>query len=389
MANKLEDLKFGVNKNGIQTFFNATKKIGGFNYRLIPRALKGFTRALVFKKSTLKIIELLVTHKCQLSCSWCSVINHERKHHMELTVEEIRQIAQRSKQIGNIAFNIYGGEPLIRKDLEDIIQAINPKDFIISMVSNGLLMTKDRLKSLHKAGCKHFAFSFESLDPTEENKLFGAPSHYEKVMEVIEWGKELDIEIGLLSLFEPGHIDRFEEVVKYALKRDILVGINELTYTSATAKSNSPLLSMEDNIYLRENILKKYPNVRTDWSLTYFLKPMCPAGKEKINIDPYGNVIPCLQIPIHFGNVREEDLSVIWRRMGRFSKFKNHYPGCLAADDKDYHENYVDPIIEMEVEPLFYRDHPTIQKELPTMDLEDEKYGCNVDGKSNCATCSS
>ena len=65
---------------------------------------------------------------------------------------------------------------------------------------------------------------------------------------------------------------------------------------------------------------------------------------EKIYITPYGDVLPCPFIHISFGNVKQENLKDIVRRM-RMNPYLEGYPKiCVAAEDREFHKNVLSKI---------------------------------------------
>ena len=99
------------------------------------------------------------------------------------------------------------------------------------------------------------------------------------------------------------------------------------------------------------------------WVFSYFLKSRCPAGKEKIGVTCYGDVIGCSYNPLCFGNIFEEPLQKVWERMGRFSQFAKDFEGCLSCEDSHYVDYYVRPVYDAAAYPVSFRDHPKINIE--------------------------
>ncbi len=107
-------------------------------------------------------------------------------------------------------------------------------------------------------------------------------------------------------------------------------------------------------------LLKKYPHLSVDWAFSYYLKPRCPSGKEKIAVTCHGDVLGCTLNHISFGNIKRESLKTIWRRAGRFSQFRKNSSRCLAAFDRIHIDNYLSPMTRFHGSPVFFADHPNI-----------------------------
>ena len=107
-------------------------------------------------------------------------------------------------------------------------------------------------------------------------------------------------------------------------------------------------------------LLEQYPHATVDWSCSYFLRPRCSAGKEKLAVTCYGSVLGCCLNHISFGNVKEEPLRRIWERAMKFSAFREAPDRCLAAFDEQYRNDFMAPIARMAQSPVPYKDHPAI-----------------------------
>ena len=110
-------------------------------------------------------------------------------------------------------------------------------------------------------------------------------------------------------------------------------------------------------------LLKEYPHLTVDWASSYFFRARCPAGKEKLAITCYGEVMGCSLNHISFGNVREEPLQAIWERAGRFSQFRKNSERCIAGFDRHHINNYLAPIADLDERPVHYTRHPNITEE--------------------------
>jgi hypothetical protein len=98
--------------------------------------------------------------------------------------------------------------------------------------------------------------------------------------------------------------------------------------------------------------------------MSYFCRQQCPAGKEKIGVTCHGDVIGCSINSIGFGNIKDEPLDMIWKRMGNFSQFAANSEVCLAAENQEYIAHYLSPLKEVTTYPLYYCSHPLISPAL-------------------------
>ncbi|MDP8298704.1 MAG: hypothetical protein P9L88_02200, partial [Candidatus Tantalella remota] len=72
---------------------------------------------------------------------------------------------------------------------------------------------------------------------------------------------------------------------------------------------------------------------------------------------------PCPLIQISFGNVRDENVKEIWKKMNDFKGFKDKdKPGCLAGENREFIEKYLVTLKEHKKLPVSIEDHPATKK---------------------------
>ncbi len=76
-----------------------------------------------------------------------------------MTVRRSAELTREAHELGLIHVNVTGGEPMVRKDIYDVVDAI-PKDVVISLVSNSTLLTKEKIDKLKKAGLSTIQLSY-------------------------------------------------------------------------------------------------------------------------------------------------------------------------------------------------------------------------------------
>ena len=109
-------------------------------------------------------LRITLTNRCNVNCLYC---HHDgmRSSKNEMTPDEIYRICKVAKEIGVRKIRLSGGEPLIRKDIAEIVSKIASLDFKdISMTSNGILLEK-YAKDLKEAGLDRVNVSLDTLNP--------------------------------------------------------------------------------------------------------------------------------------------------------------------------------------------------------------------------------
>jgi cyclic pyranopterin phosphate synthase len=116
-------------------------------------------------------LRISVTDKCNLRCFYCHKEGQFSNTGVEMTPEEIKEIALVFRELGVKKVKITGGEPLLRRDIVEII-SLMPSFEEISMTTNGILLEK-YAQELKESGLSRVNISLDTLSPETYRKLTG------------------------------------------------------------------------------------------------------------------------------------------------------------------------------------------------------------------------
>ncbi len=113
-------------------------------------------------------IDLALTYRCNNNCPHCYAGGPRQTK--ELTTEEWKKVIRKADdfEVPNVVFT--GGESLMRPDLDELVAYCQSRDIVTGLITNGRLLTKDRVASLKKAGLDYVQITIESPDPAIHNK---------------------------------------------------------------------------------------------------------------------------------------------------------------------------------------------------------------------------
>jgi len=121
-------------------------------------------------------IRVSVTKRCNFGCIYCHdeglgpVLRPRMPHEDEMTVDEIERLLRIAREFGIRSVKFTGGEPLVRLDMEDIIDRAVRQIPDVSLTTNGSMLAK-RAESLRSAGLKRVNVSIDSLDPASFQRI--------------------------------------------------------------------------------------------------------------------------------------------------------------------------------------------------------------------------
>lgn len=107
---------------------------------------------------------LIPIRRCNLSCRYC---NEYDDHSPPLPTSEIFRRVDRLAALGTGIITVSGGEPLLHPDLEAIIGHIRRRGAIATLITNGYLLTRDRIRALNRAGLDHLQISIDNVRPDD------------------------------------------------------------------------------------------------------------------------------------------------------------------------------------------------------------------------------
>jgi MoaA/NifB/PqqE/SkfB family radical SAM enzyme len=110
---------------------------------------------------------IIPMRRCNLSCTYCNEYDDVSK---PVPLDTMKQRIDHLHRLGTTIVTISGGEPLLHPELDDLIRYIRRQGIITGMITNGYLLTAERIKRLNKAGLDHMQISIDNVMPDEVSK---------------------------------------------------------------------------------------------------------------------------------------------------------------------------------------------------------------------------
>ena len=139
----------------------------------------------------LKDLRISVTDRCNFRCRYCMPRERFNDDHAFLpkraflSFEEIEKVVRSCMSLGLEKVRITGGEPLLRKNLPELIENLSKLNIDIALTTNASLLKKNA-KALHAAGLNRVTISLDALDPDLHKKMSDSNIPVESILEGIE-----------------------------------------------------------------------------------------------------------------------------------------------------------------------------------------------------------
>ena len=176
------------------------------------RAIQGTDERAAPRPYTL-IAEL--TYRCPLKCPYCSNPTDLAAHAQELSTHDWATIFAQAAELGAVQLHLTGGEPLARKDLEELARAARSAGLYTNLVTSGVPLARERLAALRDAGVDAVQVSMQDTDEASADRIAGYACAPHK-LEVMRWVKELGLPLTMNVVMHRANLDRVGELVALA-----------------------------------------------------------------------------------------------------------------------------------------------------------------------------
>jgi len=319
---------------------------------LIVRLIKTVIRSQVFKNPPLRYVDFAVDFDCNMKCKHCFATVLRNDNRRRMTPDDYSRVAEECVKLGTVNFSFQGGEPLLLKNLPDIITACKPEKNVISVTTNGTLLTYDNISKMKKIGVDIFT---NSSIPEEHDNFRGMKGAFDKTLQGMKIAikKGINITLGAVVTHQNLKSEGINGLIRMAKQYHIILNIILPVSAGRWLNNREVSLTSEDLKYIEELTLSS-PYIRTDFQANLG-KYGCGAGKEILYITPYGDVLVCPFIHISFGNIFEDPISVIRSRVLQNPYFSVYHQKCLASTDVEFIEKYLNKTLKADKLPLDYK----------------------------------
>ena len=130
------------------------------------RGVREVVRAMVSTEHPL-LAHIIPIRRCNLACEYCNEYDDFSK---PVPTESMFERVDKLGELGTSVITISGGEPLLHPELDEIIHRIRKNDIIAGLITNGYLLTAERIEKLNRAGLEWLQISIDNVTPDEVSK---------------------------------------------------------------------------------------------------------------------------------------------------------------------------------------------------------------------------
>lgn len=298
-------------------------------------------------------LALELTYRCPLKCSWCSnPLDFEDYTQRELTTDDWRRVMREARALGALQVGFTGGEPLQRRDLEELVAYAEQIGLYSNLITSGVGLSEERLLALKQAGLKQIQLSMQSTDAALTDELVGAKAHQVKLdaarrIKALGMPMVLNMPVGRQNI---GHVGA---MIAYAANLGAeYLELANLQYYNWALINRDELMPSLAALRAAEQVVQEWRARLGKQMAIYYVIPDYYEGRPKacmngwgaihLTIAPDGVAMPCQEsrsVPgLDFVSVRDRPLDWIWNESPLFRKYRglDWLPEpCRSCDERE------------------------------------------------------
>jgi pyrroloquinoline quinone biosynthesis protein E len=278
-----------------------------------------------------------LTHRCPLACAYCSNPLDLLRKSAELDTATWLRVFEEAAELGILQIHLSGGEPTARADLVELTAGAQRAGLYTNLITSGIGVGREKLERLAAAGLDHVQLSVQDVLPVEGDRLAGLAGAHARKHAFAHLVGELRLPLTINAVVHRANIDRVGELIAEAVTLGARrVEIAHAQYYGWALRNRGALMpSAAQILAARDTVAEARERLRGTLVIDYvapdhfgaYPKPcMNGWGRQSLNVNPEGRVLPCHAaetIPgLDFWNVGDRSLRDIWEDSPAFNAFR-------------------------------------------------------------------
>ncbi|NCF34832.1 MAG: radical SAM protein [Gammaproteobacteria bacterium] len=295
----------------------------------------------------LSLLAINLTRRCNLACAHCYLDAQTLRDgdDDEMETARVKALLDDVAALGHGTMIVLtGGEPLLRRDLEEIVAHGSSLNLPIVIGTNAMMLTERRIAALGQAGLLGFGISLDSLDPGNHDRFRGQSGAWVKTLAGIERCRRYGIDFQLHFSVTDDNAHELPAMIEFA--RTCGARALNVFFMVCIGRARSLAMLKPDRYerFLQELVeaQARYPDliVRPRCAphfkrVAHQLRPEAPvnrisgresdgciAGIHYARVNHRGAVTPCPYVQHEVGNIRETPLSELWAEAPTFAQLR-------------------------------------------------------------------
>jgi MoaA/NifB/PqqE/SkfB family radical SAM enzyme len=293
-----------------------------------------------------------ITDACPQGCAYCY---NKKRSGTAMDTALIMDTVKTLKRMGMFWLGLTGGEPLLNGDILRIVESASDA-CAVKLFTTGCTLTKERAADLGKAGVFSVSVSLDSFRAEEHDRGRNYKGAFETALRAIDMFKDagtMHVSVSAVLSREMIRRKETEQFLEFLIGR----GVHEAWLSEAKPAVEA---FWKDEYVIKEDERRELMHLQDRYNkdgritvnyLGHFESGEyfgCNAGHRMVYIDAFGEVSPCVFIPMSFGTVKERRIEDIWTEMRarfpsedacfinkNYASLRRHYRGRMPIDRGD------------------------------------------------------
>lgn len=271
----------------------------------------------------------------------------------QMSLDDYKELSRQADEYGLFRFVLTGGEALIDKNLDKLIDVLDPMKHLIILDTNGWTFDEEKARWFASLGGYKAQISLDSFIEAEHDQFRSKKGSYKRVMRALEASKKADLELLISTCIIKDRVftREFEDLCNFCKVEDIPLYVT-LAKPVGTMREQETWVCTKKDVDQLKYLEDKY-NVFTHMSPSYGQPGRCITVKGINTVNHDGEIIPCPYMDLSIGNVTKEPLAKILERGMMNSWLGPYRDECIIGEHKDFIKFHNDAVNDyLDISPL-------------------------------------
>jgi len=255
---------------------------------------------------------------------------------IQMNLEDYAELSRQADEYGLFRFVLTGGEALLDKNLDKLVEALDPMKHLIILDTNGWTFDEDKAKWFAGLGGYKAQISLDSMIEQEHDEFRGKKGSYKRVIRALDAAKKANLELLISTCIVKDRVfsEEFMSMCQYCKDNDIPLYVT-LAKPVGTAREQATWVCTKKDVDQLKLLEDRY-NVFTHMSPSYGQPGRCITVKGINTVNHDGEIVPCPYMDLSIGNVTKEPLSVILDRGMKNSWLGPYRDECIIGEHQQF-----------------------------------------------------
>lgn len=232
----------------------------------------------------------------------------------QMNLEDYKELSRQADEYGIFRFVLTGGEALLDKNLDKLIDALDPMKHLIILDTNGWTFDEEKAKWFAGLGGYKAQISLDSFIEAEHDQFRSKKGSYKRVMRALEASKKADLELLISTCIIKDRVftKEFEDLCHFCMDSSIPLYVT-LAKPVGSAREHDTWVCTKKDVDQLKYLENKY-NIFTHMTPSYGQPGRCITVKGINTVNHDGEIVPCPYMDLSIGNVTKEPLREILNR---------------------------------------------------------------------------